>query len=68
MALNDLEKLQAECRAQCAFKNTHASGIALMGGKPTAPAWLEIDFAWLTPAERAKESAPTKEQVEDRTP
>lgn len=68
MAVNDLERLQAECRAQSVFKNAHASGIALMGGKPTAPPWLEVDFAWLKPAQKARDSAATQEQIQDRIP
>ena len=37
----------------------------LLGGQPSAAAWLTVDWKWLEAAKSAKESPPTQEQVEE---
>ncbi|CAE7245510.1 unnamed protein product [Symbiodinium sp. CCMP2456] len=65
LAVNDLQKLQAEVRAEHKYKHPCASGVDRHGGRASPAAWLDIDWKWLQPAKDAASSPPTQEQLQE---
>ena len=65
LAVDGLAQLQKEASTSEQCKHPECSGSDFLAGKPNPKAWLHVDWKWLQPAEKAKTSPPTQEQLQE---